>query len=307
MLTFKAHKKPISGLAFAPDGRHLATSARHEGARLWDLDGPTEVQQYPGFTFDGLPVAFSPDGRFLALGGYNFDAWELETHACVGSSRIIAYTVAFAPDSQEVAAFGVDEPLERWALPKGKKGKAKKLSGGWGGSRSKNRHQRFPAGAMAYSPDGKIIATAYAVDTGKGFDSYILLWDRKTGRSRGELVADFQYDHPAAIAYSPDGAVIAGIYGPVLGVVDVTNGKKVAALKPGKKHFKGLAFTPNGKHLIAVNTDAAVRVYDTATWKETTGYEWQIGKLTAVAVAPDGLRAACGSDRGRVVIWDLDA
>jgi WD40 repeat protein len=170
-----------------------------------------------------------------------------------------------------------------------------------------NLDKRFPAGAMAYSPDGKIIATAYAVDTGKGFDSHILLWDRKTGKSRGELIADFKYDHPSAIAYSPDGAVIAGVYGPVLGVVDVKTGKKVAAIKPSKKHFKGLAFTPNGKRLIAVNTDAAVRVYDTTTWTETAGYEWQIGKLTAVAVAPDGLRAAGGSDRGRVVIWDLDA
>ena len=64
--------------------------------------------------------------------------------------------------------------------------------------------------------------------------------------------------------------------------------------------------TPDGKRLIAVNNDAVVRVYDTATWAEATGYEWQIGQLTAVAVAPDGLRAACGSDRGRVVVWDLE-
>jgi WD40 repeat protein len=299
VLTFKAHTKPIYGLAFSPDGTQIATTAG-DAACVWNLDGPTEVRKFPNEHYS-CSIAFSPNGRFLARGGNRPRVWNLETGKALVAHERWAATVAFSPDGTEVAAFGSDELLARWPLPGGKQ-----LSGGWGGSRSEHRNQRFPAGAMAYSPDGKIIATAYAVDTGKRFDSHILLWDRKTGRSRGELVADFKFAHPTAIAYSPDGAVIAGIYGPVLGVVDVTSGKKVAALKPGKKHFKGLAFTPDGKRLIAVNTDAAVRVYDTATWKETAGYEWQIGKLTAVTVAPDGLRAACGSDRGRVVVWDLD-
>ena len=296
MLTFKAHTKSIYSLAFSHDGTRLATSSHDEVVRVWDLVTPTEPRQYPGSYYDAA-VAFSPDGRFLARGGMDFALLELnDGTSIVAGGR--CDTIRFAPDGEEVAAFGVDELLARWSLPKGKA-----LPGGWGGPRTRTR---FPTGAVAYSPNGKVIATSYGVFTGNRFDSYLLLWDRETGKLRGELVADFKHDHPAAIAYSPDGAVIAGIYGPVLGVVDVANGTKVAAIKPSKKHFKGLAFTPDGKRLIAVNTDAAVRVYDTATWTETTGYEWQIGKLTAVAVAPDGLRAACGSDRGRVVVWDIE-
>ncbi len=299
MLTFKAHKKPIYGIAFSPDGKLLATSSSDETVKMWNLDGSTKSQQYPGSNFDP-PIAFSPDGLFLARGGMDFGLLELSTGEYIATGDA-GETVAFSPDGKEVAAFGSDDPLERWTLPQGKP-----LPGGWGGSRSKNRNERFPAGAMAYSPDGKTITLCYGVDTGKGFVPHLLLWDRKTGKLRQTLVADFKFAYPTVLAYSPDGNVIAGNYGPVLGVVDVKTGAKVAALKPGKKHFKGLAFTPNGKRLIAVNTDATARVYETATWTETTGYEWKIGKLTAVAVAPDGLRAACGSHLGRVVVWDLE-
>ena len=299
MLTFKPHNKAIHALAFSPDGSRLATICGYESVRVWNLDGPTEVTQFPATALLAHhPIAFSSDGRFLARGGADFAVWEVKTGNLLVVSDSTAQSVAFAPDGKEVALFAAEYPLERWALPSGNE-----LPGGWGGDRTK---ERFPAGAMTYSPDGKTVATVYGVLGENGYDSHILLWGRNTGKPRLEIVADFRFAHPAAIVYSPDGTAIAGIYGPVLGVVEVKTGNKLAAIKPGKQHFKGLAFTPDGKRLIAVNNDAAVRVYDTKTWKETTGYEWKIGKLTAVAVSPDGLRAACGSDKGRVVVWDLE-
>jgi WD40 repeat protein len=302
VLTFKAHKKAIYAVAFTPDGAQLVTSSGDQTVKLWSLDGPRELREFPGSEFVG-PVAISPAGRFLARGGHGFALWNLDGGGQLLAARGYTETVAFSSDGAEFAAFGSDATLSRFAVPK-----LKQLPGGWGGTRSANRHTKFPAGAMAYSPDGRTIALCYGFDPGlgHGFHPQLLLWDRTTGKLRQTLDADFRFTYPTTLAFAPDGSVIAGNYGPVIGVVDVKTGAHVAAIKPGQKHFKGLAFTPDGRRLIAVNTDAAVRVYDTASWKEVTGYEWQIGKLTAVAVAPDGLRAACGSDRGRVVVWDLD-
>jgi hypothetical protein len=36
------------------------------------------------------------------------------------------------------------------------------------------------------------------------------------------------------------------------------------------------------------------------------GFEWQVGQLRSVAVAPDGMRMAAGSATGKVVMWDVD-
>jgi WD40 repeat protein len=296
VLTFKAHKKPIFGLCFAPDGRFLATSARNEPVQLWSLDNQARAREFHGTYFDPF-LAFSPDGRFFARGGNEFDVWDLRSSERLLTNDSCGQAIAFSPDNKEFATFGSDEPLKRWSLPSGKE-----LSGGWGGKRTQSQ---FPAGALAYSPDGTVIATCFGVFGRSRFSPHLLLWNRKTGKLIQTIGADFKFDYPKVIAYSPDGSAIVGDYGPVLGVVAVANGEKVAALKPGKKHFNGFAFTPDGKRLIAVNNDATVRVYDTASWNELTGYEWQIGRLTAVAVAPDGLRAVCGSNKGQVVVWDL--
>jgi WD40 repeat protein len=268
--------------------------------RLWNLGGPTEVKQFPASADELYPaIAFSPDGRFFAR-GEPLRVWELGSGDCVVEGGRSG-TVAFSPDGKEVAV--VDTAVRRWSLPKGAS------LDRWGDAAKQNQGLCLPTGPLAYSPDGKTIAV---VCGGLGYQpNGVLLRGRNTGYPRIVIEMNFGVTGvPSAIAFSPDGALLAAIDGPAIGVTDVRIEEKieerVAVLKPGRKHFSALAFTPDGRRLVAVNTDAAVRVYDTATWREVTGYEWQVGRLTAVAVAPDGLRAACGSDRGRVVVWDLD-
>jgi WD40 repeat protein len=49
-----------------------------------------------------------------------------------------------------------------------------------------------------------------------------------------------------------------------------------------------------------------VRLWDVATGKERTCFQWPIGRVYSLAYAPDGFRLAAGGDTGAVVVWDVD-
>jgi hypothetical protein len=48
-----------------------------------------------------------------------------------------------------------------------------------------------------------------------------------------------------------------------------------------------------------------VELRDLATGELLTAWQW-LRKVTALAVAGDGLTAAAGGANGRVVVWDLE-
>jgi WD40 repeat protein len=72
------------------------------------------------------------------------------------------------------------------------------------------------------------------------------------------------------------------------------------------RHFTDLAFHPSGRFLAATSNDATVKFYDTTNWDISRTFTWDIGKMRSIAFSPDGTLAAAGSDKGKVVIWDVD-
>jgi WD40 repeat protein len=72
------------------------------------------------------------------------------------------------------------------------------------------------------------------------------------------------------------------------------------------EEFTAAAFSPVGRVLATTSNDATVTMWDTATWEPVRQYAWEIGRLRAVAFAPDGLTCAAGSDTGKVVLFDVD-
>jgi len=302
VILLKGHTRAIRSLAFSPDSKLLASASDDLTVCLWDTPSQTEVFSWPCASVGPAAVTFSPDGKLLAWASLVTRVWlidnpeEPELKSESGGEQI-----CFAPDGKVLAQQGHEEPVSRWKV-----GTWDELPGGWGGSREDNDNQQFPTGCIAYHPNGKLLASSFAVLGKRGYDSVIYLWDAKSGKLRGKLHAEFAVAHPTAIAFSPDGALLAGIYGPALRVWDLATASEIAARVPSKKHFKGLAFTPDGRCLVTVSNDKTVRLWDTASWAEVGGYEWQIGNLGAVAVAPDGFRMAAGGSTGKIVIWDVE-
>jgi WD40 repeat protein len=179
----------------------------------------------------------------------------------------------------------------------------------------------LPTGGVAFTPDGKRLATTHFLtrsDLAKRFGLSVnesildhlnspVVTIRELPSGKILQCSDGWPKDTKRLAFSPDSTIVAGVGGGLLRVIDVDANREIAMIKiRTKHHFQGLSFTPDGRRLMTVSNDASVRCWEVRSWREHAVYSWKIGPLYSIAVAPDGLRAAAGSDRGKIVIWDLE-
>lgn len=64
--TLKGHKHTITSIAFAPDGKTLASGSKDETVILWDLEGYMPRKTIGGHKDMVITVRFSPDSKTVA-------------------------------------------------------------------------------------------------------------------------------------------------------------------------------------------------------------------------------------------------
>jgi WD40 repeat protein len=114
-------------------------------------------------------------------------------------------------------------------------------------------------------------------------------------------------DNPL-VTVAPDDSLIVAAANALLSLFVVADPSQPprGVKNESKKHFTGIAFHPSGRYLAATSNDETVKLYDTATWEVAKTFTWNIGRMRSIAFSPDGTLAAAGSDRGKVVVWDVD-
>jgi WD40 repeat protein len=302
MYVFRPHRGGIGDLLFTPDSQGLLTSGNDLTVRLWSIGQKQPLRKWPGCA----PLAMSPDGRFIASGSGVVRVLALaeEGGHLIEARRFAGGrgALAFAPDGRSFVLHGsYDDPLSRWELPSGRP-----LPGCWGGTHASTGGKRYPSGGLAFAPDGALLAACFASDEGRGWFSVVVLFDAATGEERGTLSSGYRQCLFPSVQFSPTGRFLAGVFGATICVWDVGTREEMARLRGGRKYFNQAAFTGDDRHLLAVSNDGIVRRWETATWSEVEALAWEIGRLTALDVAPDGFRIAAGGSRGKVVIWDDD-
>lgn len=198
---FDAHAGTIRAIAFSPDGKTLATGGRDEVVRLWDAATGEKQREVPierrGKLWEGIwSIAFSPNGKLLAVGSGNGVGKDGHLRVIDAADGTIRQTFA-APNEEQVWAVAFS-PVGRY-LASGT------ITGGRVTIRASDTWKvvrEWVAGgslrALAYSPDGKVVATA--------IDRDVVLWEADTGKRMRVLSGHTNWI--MQIAFAPDGKLL---------------------------------------------------------------------------------------------------
>src|SRR5262249_26780907 len=151
-----------------------------------------------------------------------------------------------------------------------------------------------PASPIAFSPDGRLLATHCAAEVP------VKVWEVATGRLRFEARS---YDNRKSLpVFSPDNRLLATGAPDVVHLWDTASGRLLRDLPVDSLN---ICFHPDSRRLATANKNGLVQVWDAQSGQLLFAKPTQSQFLKAIAFSGDGLRlvASC-ADRAAVPIWD---
>src|SRR5918996_1232390 len=260
--SFQGPEGEVWGPSFSPDGSLLAASWTDQGVvRLFDLARGKTVQEIGPLGAISLGTSFSPDGQRLGIatfdsGGVVVDVGSGEEVRTLKGHESGISDVDWSPDGRWVATSGWDSTVRVWEAATGT-----------------IRFTLFghADGVVAadWSPDSARLATGSADGTAK-------VWEITEEGAREQLTLSAQ-DLSGGLwgAFSPDGErLMTGdqqIRAVKIWDATATGPGEWANLPAVRDEAGGIAFTPDGRRVVASNGAGVV-----ASWNPETGEELSV-------------------------------
>jgi len=150
-------------------------------------------------------------------------------------------------------------------------------------------------GGLAYSPDGKQLATYCQ-------DHAIYIWDADTGKELRRCLG--HTDGPLmSLVFAPDGKTLAsGGYDKTMRIWDAVTGKEIHRVDCNGV-VCSLAFSPDG-NMLAAGVEKTIELWSTATYQEPRRLQGSKDGYVSVAFSPDSKYVASGGDGESACLWE---
>ncbi len=233
-------------------------------------------------------VAFSPDGKVLATASRDgtvrlFELATGKTLATLEGHEGDVHTAAFAPEGKTLVTAGEDKTVRLWDLAT--KGELQRMI------------HNDPVRGAAFTPDGKTLIAWGGIHDPDGCEGRgeIRLWDPSTGKERAPL-RQVPATQVLKVLIAPDGKTLIISSGNRF-TISEWDGKdqlkeRLSVQAEESAFIYGMALAPDGK-LLAITTDATVKLYEVATGKKRDELEKSLVNCwDGVFFSPDGKTVA---------------
>jgi WD40 repeat protein len=318
MLDTGGHMAVIHGLVFTSDGRQLLSAGEDKTIRVWDTSTGKTLRVFRGESAPGEPgkvfaIALSPDGRWLAAGGWMqirgesghhirlYDFLSGKLMALLKGHGNVINGLAFSQNGKYLISGSADETAIIWDTS-ALSGADMKLSEASAAPKPLFRltGHRGSINSVGFAPSG-----LYAV-TGAD-DRELRLWRTADGALIQTMTG--HKDKVFRLAVSLDGRIASGDESGEIRLWDGRTGAFLKTLIRQRTEVGSLSFSPDGKLLLSCDgtkgAGQSCHVYDAVSGREAVTYREHDNVVLANAISPDGRWAAtAGGDRSEIHIWD---
>jgi RNA polymerase sigma factor (sigma-70 family) len=285
-------------LAFSADGKVLAAAGREGTLRLWEAATGREIRSAERAVGPDAALAFSPDGKTLAIADKNdkeVRLWDSSSGKDVRRLRGERGTtaLAFSPDGKTLACGEEREEgktlvrsvVHSWDVATGRE------VGHCAG-------HLFGVQRLAFSRDGKRLISG-------GGGTGLRVWDVATGKDAVPLAENESWAN--SVAFSPDGRLLACAgMDSTIRLWDPSSGNAARLFEEGhRQRVWQIHFRPDGKSLVSSGHDGSMRLWDVATGREVRQLvpPGQPPRTTH-DLSPDGRTLAVWSTDGMIRLKD---
>lgn len=289
----------IISLVFAPDGKTLASGSWEGEVRIWDASTHKLIRTLAHKQHMIFGLAYSPDGSMLTAVDRDevANVWSPrtgdllrrvgETPALLTQCLPTADSLAGSP-TRPIVAIGKHPDTARVQI-------VRLLDVRTGEDLGELQGDASWIGALAFSPDGRSLATIGEAGT-------VRVWDVATRQERN--VPTGHSSAVLSIAFSPQGRRVAtGGRDGRIGLWDARGRSLIRMLTPNGPPSDVLfaAFVGDGSRLATASRDGWLRVWDVETGELRK--RWDFGRpILEAAATPDGARVAAAGEDGVLIV-----